>query len=193
MKKGHSVVFVLLAVLGFFVGFSAFADPLVDPYSLFLIGEVKTTSPDGKWLSSSVSLIKRTAIPLESRIEIRSLDLQKDTSVTERTTLMNVTGSNYVVTDKEGSYSGTGAWIGEPWRWTNWRYQVTFPKEHGGLEGEDHLDAHTLKMRKRYFDNKGKTVSRVSADFTMISEKAYELLAAKIDPSLRAGHAVVGK
>ena len=171
---------VLLSVICFFAGFSAGADPLVDPYSLYLIGEVKTTSADGTWLNSSATLIKRTAIPLESRVEILSLDLRKDNSVLERTTLMNVTGANYVVTDKEGSYTGTGAWFGEPWRWTNWRYAVTFPKGHGGLEGEDHLDANTLKMRKRYFDGEGKTTSRVSADFSMVSEKAYELLAAKL-------------
>jgi hypothetical protein len=171
---------ILLAVFYFLASGVVQADPLTDPYSIYLLGEVKTTAADGKWKSSIVSLIKRTALPLESRIEILSLELQKNKPVAEKITLMNVTGNTYVVTDKAGSYSGIGAWFGEPWRWTRWTYSVHFAEGRGGLEGEDHLDERTLKMRKRYYDGEGTTTNFVSADFSLITESAYELLAEKL-------------
>jgi len=172
--------FPLLAVLLLTLS-TAFAEE-VAPHTLYLVGEVATTTAEGKWLDSSAYLIQRRVIPNENRIEILSFDVKANKSVTKRTTLMYVTGNTYVVTDLEGSYQGTGEWTGEPWHWKSWRYQVVFPGGKGRLEGEDHLSEHHLSMRKQYFDGTGKLTSIVTASFSKISQKAYELLAAKLWP-----------
>jgi len=148
--------------------------------TLYLVGEMRTTSPTGALLESSVAVIKRRVIPAERRIEITSHELKVDKSVAKRTTLMNVNGPEYVVTDPENSYKGTGAWFGKPWAWEHWKYEAKFANGYGGLEGDDHLSHHTLTIRKRYFDKSGKTTKLVHADMEMISQQAYEILVNKL-------------
>ncbi len=149
--------------------------------TLYLVGEMRTTSPTGALLESSFAVIKRRVIPAESRIEITSQELKADKSVVKRTTLMNVRGPEYVVTDPENSYKGTGAWFGKPWQWEHWKYEAKFANGFGGLEGDDHLSRHTLTIRKRYFDKAGKTTKLVHADMEMMSQQAYEILSAKLE------------
>ncbi len=154
---------------------------LLPPHSLYLVGEAATIDTNGNWLASSVYLIHRKVIPFEKRVEIVSQELGADKKVIRRTTLMKVTGNDYVVTDPQGSYSGVGSWIGTPWRWQKWKYTVKFPSG-GSLEGNDELLESSLKMRKRYFDKGGKLSHSISADFSLVSQKAYEILSAKLAP-----------
>ncbi len=148
--------------------------------TLYLVGEMRTMTADGTPIESSFAVIRRRVIPAESRIEITSQEVKADESVVKRTTLMNVSGNEYIVTDPEKSYKGTGSWVGTPWNWESWKYEAKFAGDQGGLEGNDHLSRHTLTIRKRYFDKSGKTTRLVHADLEKISQRAYDILANKL-------------
>ena len=155
-----------------------------EPFSLYMVGEAANTDAEGKWTASSVYLIERRALPQEGRIQIESCELAPEKKNVRRTTLMKVTGNDYVVTDPAGSYQGTGSWEGKPWNWVTWKYAVKFPTG-GNLEGNDELTATHLKMNKRYFDNGGKLLHTITGNFSLISQRAYQILKEQTCPTIK--------
>ena len=171
-----------LFVLAGFLGLTA---PAAEPDRIeYLLGEVRTTSPAGQPRASHVYLVRRAIRPEAGRIEIRTTHLAADGHAGTHVAIMEVEsdGLRFALFDPEGTYRGRGEGTGVPWRWTSWRYRIEWTGGGGGLSGEDTLTPARLTMTKRYFDGGGQPTQTVSGDLVPITEKAYEILKAKIAP-----------
>src|SRR5438309_10164383 len=85
---------------------SAAAEPMEVETSYYL-GESKMTTPDGKLIRTSVSLVKRLVNKKESRIEEYVLTVSEKDSKAFVATL-TVKGSKFTVSEKSESFTGEG-------------------------------------------------------------------------------------
>lgn len=126
MQKSIATFFLLAC-------FAAAALAQAAEKTVYLLGEVKMTSPTGQPFGSTVSLVKRTLKPAENKIVelVASLDPKEPTK--EYTTVFDIKGSKFTVKDDEGTFSGEGEMIGKPWEWTGWKYTVNLIGERKGI------------------------------------------------------------
>lgn len=147
----------------------------------YYLGEVKTLSPAGQPMATSLSLARRTLKPAENRIVEVVATIEAGKPAREYTTVFQVDGTRFALKDDEGTFAGTGELSGEPWRWTGWRYEVDFTgARKGTMKGEDVLAAGGISVRKSFATPDGTVRVRFTEELKPISAAAYQILRAKL-------------
>lgn len=160
---------------------SAAAEPMEVETSYYL-GESKMTTPDGKLLRTSLSLVKRVVNKKESRIEEHVM------TVTERDSrafvaIFAVKDSKFTVTEKSESFTGEGELIGEAWKWKEWKSVTKLPGGAGTVTSEDKLTDRGISAKKTFAGKDGKVVALFDESLAPIGQKTYEVLFARLAPT----------
>jgi len=147
------------------------------------LGEVKTLSPSGQLLSTSLSLVRRVLRPAENRIVEIVETIEPGKPVRELTTTFTVDGSAFTMRDDDATFTGSGRLVGEAWAWTGWSYDVemTGPRK-GRVRGEDALDARGLTARKSFATPDGTVRVLFEETLQPVGKATYDILRAKLLP-----------
>ena len=149
----------------------------------YFLGEVRMSTPAGRLVATTLSLVRRAVTPDENRIVevVASLDATKPTK--EFTTVFAVQGSRFVMTDAEGTFTGAGEFKGAPWEWSGWSYEVEFTgATQGKLKGEDVLNADGLTARKSFMTPDGVVRAQFVEELKPITKAAYDILHSRLLP-----------
>jgi hypothetical protein len=147
----------------------------------YYLGEVKTLSPAGQTLATSLSLARRTLQPAENRIVEVVATIEAGKPVREFTTVFEVSGAKFTIKDDGGTFAGTGELAGEPWRWSGWRYEVQFTgARQGTMKGEDAKGPAGLTVTKSFATPDGTVRVRFAEELKPIGADAYRILRAKL-------------
>ncbi|MEO6392532.1 MAG: hypothetical protein ABIP75_11815 [Pyrinomonadaceae bacterium] len=139
------------------------------------------SSPAGQPYGSSVSLVKRTLMPAESKIIELVASIDARGPVKEYTTIFEIKGAAFTVKDQEGTFAGSGELIGAAWDWSGWKYNVNMLGDNKGtLTAEDTFANGTLMVKKSFSGPDGKMRVLFSEELKPISKAMYELLHAKL-------------
>src|SRR5690242_3210919 len=76
-------------------------NPPSQEQTIYLLGEVKMSSPSGQPFGSSISLVKRSLKPAENKIVEVVLSLDSKQPPREYTTVFEVKGAKFTVKDEE--------------------------------------------------------------------------------------------
>jgi hypothetical protein len=148
----------------------------------YYLGESKMTTPDGKLIRTSLSLVKRVVNKKESRIEEHLLSVSEKDSKAFVVTLA-VKDSKFTVSEGSGAFAGEGELIGEAWRWKEWKSVTKLAGGAGTVTSEDKLTDRGLSAKKRFAGADGKVVLLFDESFAPISQKTYEVLFARLAPT----------
>lgn len=147
----------------------------------YLLGEVKTLSPSGQVLSTSLSLVRRVQRPADNRIVEIVATIESGKPVREFTTTFAVDGDQFTMRDEEGTFSGGGRLVGEPWAWIGWSYEAEFAgARKGRLKGEDQLDARGLTAKKSFATPDGTVRVLFEEQLRPIGKATYDILHEKL-------------
>ena len=160
---------------------SAAAEPMEVETSYYL-GESKMTTPDGKLIRTSLSLVKRVVNKKESRIEEHVLSVGEKESKAFVVT-MDVKGSKFTMSEKSGSFTGDGELMGEAWRWTEWKSVAKLAGGAGTVTSEDKLTERGLSAKKTFAGADGKVAFRFDEALAPISPKTYQVLYTRLAPA----------
>ena len=160
---------------------SAAAEPMEVETSYYL-GESKMTTPDGKLIRTSLSLVKRVVNKKESRIEEHVLSVGEKESRAFVVT-MDVKDSKFTVSEKSGSFTGAGELTGEAWRWTEWKSVTKLAVGVGTVTSEDKLTERGVSAKKTFTGADGKVAFRLDEALAPISPKTYEVLYMRLAPA----------
>ena len=159
---------------------SSAAEPTEVETSYYL-GESKMTTPDGKLIRTSLSLVKRVVNPKESRIEEHVLSVTEKDSKAFVVTLA-VKGSRFTVSEKSAAFTGEGELFGEPWKWKEWKSVTKLAGGAGTVTSEDKLTDRGLSAKKRFAGADGKEALLFEESLVPITQKTYEVLFARLAP-----------
>jgi hypothetical protein len=147
----------------------------------YLLGEVKTLSPSGQLLSTSLSLVRRVQRPADNRIVEVVATIEPAKPVREFTTTFTIDGSQFTMRDEEGTFNGAGRLVGEPWAWTGWSYEAELAgARKGWLKGEDRLDSTGLTAKKSFAAPDGTVRVLFEERLQPIGRATYEILRARL-------------
>jgi hypothetical protein len=148
----------------------------------YYLGESKMTTPDGKLIRTSLSLVKRVVNKKESRIEEHVLSVSEKDSKAFVVTFA-VKDSTFTVSERSGAFAGEGELIGEAWRWKVWKSVTKLAGGAGTVTSEDKLTDRGLSAKKSFAGADGKAVLLFDESFAPISQKAYEILFSRLAPT----------
>ncbi|MEP7083461.1 MAG: hypothetical protein ABI854_01895 [Betaproteobacteria bacterium] len=149
----------------------------------YFLGEVRMSTPAGRLVATTLSLVRRALTPDENRMVevVASIDSTKPTK--EFTTVFEVQGSRFVMKDAEGAFTGAGELKGAPWEWTGWSYEVEFTgATPGKLKGDDVLNGDGLTARKSFMTPDGVVRAQFVEELKPISKAAYDILHSRLLP-----------
>lgn len=147
----------------------------------YYLGEVKMSSPTGQPYGSSLSLVKRTVMPAENKIVEIVTSIDPNGAAQEFTTVIAVKNSNFTVKDNEGTFDGTGAFIGTPWRWSRWKYSVNMIGERKGtLIAEDRIINGAIVVKKSFYSPDKQLRVMFAEDLRPVGKEVYEILHKKL-------------
>src|SRR5262249_21119969 len=159
------------------------AEPMQVETSYYL-GESKMTTPDGKLIRTSLSLVKRVVNEKESRIEEHVLSVGEKDSKAFVVTL-EVKGSKFTVSERSGSFTGDGELVGEAWKWTEWKSVTKLAGGAVTVTSEDKLTERGLSAKKAFTGADGKVALRFEDELAPISRKTYEILYTRLAPEAK--------
>jgi hypothetical protein len=172
---------VLMLMLAAFV--SAQKTPVEQEQVMYLLGEVKMSSPQRQSYGSSISLVKRTLKPAENKIVEQVLSVDARQAAQEYTTVFVVKDGKFTVKDDEKTFEGEGELTGKAWNWTGWKYSVNLIGERKGkLTAEDVLTESGLTVKKSFYSPDGALRVVFAEDLKPVSKEMYEILRAKLLP-----------
>lgn len=148
----------------------------------YFLGESKMTTPEGKPVRTSLSLIKRVVNPAENRIEEHVLSIG-ETETKAFVAVFEVKGKTFTMTEKSKSFTGEGELIGEAWKWKEWKSTAKLAGGTGTVTSEDKLTEKGLVAKKTFAGPDGKVVVRFEESLNTIGPKTYEILYAKLAPA----------
>jgi hypothetical protein len=155
--------------------------PALPEQITYLLGEVKITGPTGQPYGSTVSLVKRTMTPAENKIVEVVLSIEAKGAPLEFNTVFTLKDNKFTVKDDEKSFEGEGEFIGKPWNWTGWKYQVSMlGTRKGVVKAEDVLTETGLTVKKAFYSADGALRVNFSEDLKPISKEMYDLLHSKL-------------
>lgn len=160
-------------------GLAGADEPAVE--TRYYLGESKMTTPDGKLVRTSVSLVKRVVSQKDGRIEEHVLSVGEKESKAF-VVVLEVTGSKFAVSERSKAFTGEGELTGEAWKWTGWRSVTKLAGGAGTVTSEDKLTDRGLAARKTFAGADGKVALRFEDDLAPIGQKTYEVLYARLAP-----------
>jgi hypothetical protein len=154
----------------------------IEVETTYYLGESKMTTPDGRLIRTSLSLVKRVVNKEERRIEEHVLSIsEKDSKLF--TVTMSVKDSEFTISEQSGSFTGEGELIGEAWKWTEWKSVTKLAGGAGTVTSEDKLTDRGLFVKKSFAGGDGKVSVQFEESLAPISPTTYELLFARLAPS----------
>ncbi len=154
----------------------------------YYLGEVRMKLEDGGNAGTTLALIKRTQNQGKGQITETVLTVDDRRGTKEFTTLMKVTGSRFALSEAMGALTGSGELMGEPWKWTAWRYTAVLADNQGSVEGDDVLGPQgVLTVRKRLLGPDGKVRFTFMEEHRPITRASYELLRERLLKPAPAG------
>jgi hypothetical protein len=151
----------------------------------YYVGSTKVESADGRPLGNMASLVKREVIPAESKIveTVLRLSSKPGSEIKEVVTVLTVTGSKFTVKEKEGTFTGDGEFVGDPWKWTTWSSTTKIPGPTGGIvKSRDKVTDRGMAVTKEVLGDDGALRVRLTEDYVTIEGSAYDLFRAKLLP-----------
>ena len=148
----------------------------------YYLGESKMTTPDGKLIRTSLSLVKRVVNKKDSRIEEHVLSVGEKESKAF-VVAMAVKGPKFTVSEKSGAFSGDGELVGEAWKWTEWKSVTKLAGGAGTVTSDDKLTERGVSAKKTFTGADGKVALRFDEALAPISPKTYEILYARLAPA----------
>jgi hypothetical protein len=148
----------------------------------YYLGESKMTTPEGKLLRTSLSLVKRVVNPKASRIEEYVLSVDEQASKAFVVTL-EVKGAKFTVSDQSKSLTGEGELVGEAWKWKEWKSVTKLAGGAGTVTSEDKLTEGGLAAKKTFVGADGKVALLFDDSLAPITRKTYEVLYARLAPA----------
>jgi hypothetical protein len=142
------------------------------------------STPDGKLVRTSLSLVKRVVSKKDNQIEEYVLSVDEKDSKAFAVT-MEVKGSKLIVAERSGAFSGEGELVGEPWKWKEWKSVTKLAGGAGTVTSEDKLTDQGLTGKKTFAGANGKVSLRFEDVLTSISPKTYEILHARLAPKAK--------
>lgn len=156
------------------------ADAQAEP--TYFVGESRMTTPDGKLIQTSLSLVKRLVNPAKSQIEEHVLSVRENGPAKVFVTVLEVKGNAFVVTEKSKAFEGEGELIGDAWNWKAWKSVTRLHGGAGTVTSDDRLIDHGLSAKKTFTAADGKVQVTFEDSLTTISARTYEILYAKLAP-----------
>jgi hypothetical protein len=148
----------------------------------YFFGESKMTTPDGKPIRTSLSLVKRVVNQPDSRIEEHVLSInERDTKAF--VVLMEVKGNKFTLTERSNAFSGEGELFGEAWKWKEWKSVTKLRGGAGTITSEDKISDPGLSAKKCYAGADGKVLFLFEESLKPISQKTYDILYSKLAPA----------
>jgi hypothetical protein len=146
----------------------------------YYFGESRMTTPDGKPIRTSLSLVKRVVNPNESRIEEHVLSIT-DKESKAFVAIMEVKGKKFTMTERSNAFTGDGELVGEAWKWKEWK--STSKVVGGTVTSEDKLTDQGLTAKKSFAGADGKVVVQFAESLKPISQQTYEILYTRLAPA----------
>jgi len=148
----------------------------------YFLGESKMSTPDGKLVRTSLSLVKRLVNQSDSRIEEHVLSInEKD--VKAFVVVLEVKGKKFTVTERSNSFTGEGELVGDAWKWKEWKSVTKLTGGAGTVTSEDKLTDQGLSAKKSYAGADGKVILLFEEALKPISPKTYDILYSKLAPA----------
>jgi len=182
MFRFDGMMIAAAALVGI-AGATARADEKLAPTVDYFVGESKTTSPDGKPIRTTLSLVKRVVTPADNRIEEEVLSVTANGPARLFVTILEVNGNKYTVTEKSKAFEGEGELIGEPWKWKEWKSVTKLPGGAGTVTSEDKLTDRGMSAKKTFAGADGTIIFKFEDSLTRISPATYDILHAKLAPA----------
>jgi hypothetical protein len=174
---------ISILMLTLAAGVYAQTTPAAQEQIMYLLGEVKMSSPQGQSYGSSISLVKRTLKPAENKIVEQVLSVDARQAAQEYTTVFVVKDGKFTVKDDEKTFEGEGELTGKAWNWTGWKYTVNMLGERKGkVIAEDVLTESGLTVKKSFYSPDGALRVVFSEELKPVSKEMYEILRAKLLP-----------
>jgi hypothetical protein len=159
---------------------AAYADDKPAGEATYYFGESKMTTPDGKPIRTSLSLVKRVVNPNESRIEEHVLTIT-DRESKAFVVVMEVKGKKFTMTERSNAFTGDGELVGEAWKWKEWK--STSKVGGGTVTSEDKLTDQGLTAKKTFAGADGKVIFLFAESLRPISPQTYEILYTRLAPA----------
>jgi hypothetical protein len=147
----------------------------------YYLGESKMTTPDGKLIRTSLSLVKRVLNKTAGRIEEHVLSINEKDSKAFVVTL-EVKDSKFTVSEQSKSFTGEGELVGEAWKWKEWKSVTKLAGGAGTVTSEDKITDRGLIAKKSFAGADGKVALLFDESLAPISQKSYEVLYARLAP-----------
>ncbi len=142
----------------------------------YLIDSV-TQLPDGRTVSVSVTLVKRTVDRGAGKIEETVINLRGDDAAKEFVTAIIPAGSKVKISG--GGFEGSGEMSGPAWAWTGMKFTLDMGKA-GKLEGEDVFRADGMEAHKKMYSPDGKLRVLIEERGVGISQAAFDALRSRL-------------
>jgi hypothetical protein len=152
------------------------------PVATCYLGESTMTTPDGKPIRTTLSLVKRVVNEAAGRIEEHVLSVNERNSKAFVVT-MEVSGNHYTISEKSGAFTGEGELKGEPWHWKEWKSVTRLADGAGTVTSTDTLTDHGLHAAKTFAGPDGTVSMRIEETLATITPRTYEVLYARLAPA----------
>jgi hypothetical protein len=153
------------------------------PEVTYFLGESKMTTPEGRLLRTTLSLVKRVVNQADSRIEEYVLSIDERDAAKAFVVVMEVKGTKYTLTERSNSFTGEGDLVGEAWKWKEWKSVARLAGGAGTVISEDKLTEHGVTAKKSYAGADGKVTLLFEESLGRISPKTYDILYARLAPA----------
>lgn len=174
-NRNRVIVVVLLALVGGCAASQEARRAEGPPSSVhYYVGARSVTISNGREVAGARVFLRRTLDPAMGTIEENVVDVNtEDSSWTEYTIVMTVSGNTFTIRESSGGFDGEGTLEGEAWRWTTWR---SLSRASGGntIESVDRLEVKGLRTEKIVTASDGRFVVKVTAALSEVSEGEFE-------------------
>jgi hypothetical protein len=148
----------------------------------YFLGESRMTTPTGKHIRTTLSLVKRIVSEADGRIEEHVLSIDEKNAARPFIVVMQVKDSKFTVTERSKSFTGEGELIGEAWKWKAWKSVTKLSSGAGTVKSEDKLTERGMSGKKVYAGADGEVRVLFEDSLDRISARTYEILYAKLAP-----------
>jgi hypothetical protein len=148
----------------------------------YFVGESRMTTPDGKPVRSTITLVKRELRPADGHVVETVATVPAEGPVREFVTVLMVTKNKFTLTVEGDGLTGEGELTGEEWKWTQWKSTTKLAGGRGTVVSEDRLTDRGLTVRKELRGPDGKVQFVFHEELPRVSKEAYDILHGRLVP-----------
>jgi hypothetical protein len=154
-------------------------DPKPDTTTYYLLESVMST-PAGKALGTSVSLVKRVTQPAKGTIEETVLSLRGTDPAREFVTLIRPQGSKLTISGE--GFDGAGELSGPEWSWSGMQFTIKMTSPNMVIEGKDEFAPDRMSAIKRMLGPDAQVRTLIRENGPAIPAAVYEVLRSRLGP-----------